>query len=128
LTDQSRIRQAIVVRDYAAQYADPIVVARGAPVLVERDDPEFPGWWWCCAPDGRAGWVPVEFLDGPVSPGTRSRMLADYAARELTVSKGALLHVLEIRSSWVRARTIDGLIGWLPAAHVQLVERATNDT
>lgn len=28
-----------MVRDYAAQYADPIVAPRDAEVLVERDDP-----------------------------------------------------------------------------------------
>lgn len=125
MTDLSRIRQAVVIRDYASQYPDPIVVARGARVLVERDDPEFPGWWWCCAVDGRAGWVPVDVLDGQVAPGMRSTLLADYDARELTVSAGAVLHVLEARSGWVHARTVDGVVGWLPAAHVQLIEPAS---
>jgi len=119
------IGPAVVVRDYAAQYADPIVVACGASVVVERDDPEFPGWWWCRAGDGRAGWVPQEFLDAPVAPGVPSRLRVDYAATEITVSAGTMLDVLEERSHWVRARTLDGRVGWLPLAHVRSVAQAT---
>jgi hypothetical protein len=117
--------RAVVVRDYEAQYADPIAVPRDAEVLVERDDPEFPGWWWCSAPDGRAGWVPVELLAAPCVPGVPARLLADYSACELTVCAGTVLDVLEERSRWTRARTAEGLVGWLPTSHVRLVAPAT---
>ena len=114
-----------MVRDYAAQYADPIVVPRDAEVLVERDDAEFPDWWWCSAPDGRAGWVPAELLRAPFSAGTQTRLLSDYSAREVTVRAGDLLDVLEQRSQWTRARTVDGLVGWLPNSHLRLIAPPT---
>src|SRR5215207_6877662 len=52
-----------VVREYIAQYPDPISVQAGARVVVGADDPEFPGWRWCTGPDGRSGWVPEQLLD-----------------------------------------------------------------
>src|SRR5213079_326642 len=110
--------QVVVVRDYVAQYPDAIAVARGAEVLVDREDREFPGWWWCRAADGRGGWVPAELLDSPPAPGARAQVVADYTARELTVQAGMHLEVLEERAQWIFARTTTDALGWLPASHV----------
>ena len=118
-------RQVVVVRDYVAQYPDPIVVGRGAEVLVEREDPEFPGWWWCRAADGRAGWVPVDLLASPPAPGTSVRVVADYSARELTVHAGMSLELLEERAQWILTRAPNGAIGWLPASHIRVASQAT---
>jgi SH3-like domain-containing protein len=117
-------RLVLVVRDYVAQYPDPIAVARGAEVLVERDDREFPGWWWCRAADGRAGWVPAELLSSPPAPGTSAQVVADYSARELTVRAGMYLEVLDERAQWIFARTPGAATGWLPASHVDFAAEA----
>jgi len=125
ISPHSSSRRAVVVRDYAAQYADPIVVPRDAEVLVERDDAEFPGWWWCSARGGRAGWVPAELLRAPFAAGTHTRLLSDYTAREITVRVGDALDVLEERSQWTRVRTVDGHVGWLPTSHLRLIAPPT---
>src|SRR5258705_3769522 len=61
------------------------------------------------------------------APGAPSRLRVDYAATEISVSAGTRLEVLEERSQWVRARTRDGRVGWLPAAHVRSISRAPDE-
>jgi hypothetical protein len=100
-----------VVRDYVAQYPDPITVRAGDRVLVGVDDPEFPGWRWCTGPDRRAGWVPEPFFE---AHGREAVMLRDYTARELTVSAGAEVSVGEAIHGWVWATDADGHTGWVP--------------
>jgi hypothetical protein len=100
-----------VVREYMAQYPDPITVREGDRVQVGTDDPEYPGWWWCTGPDGRAGWVPEQLLR---REGQEGFMLRDYTARELSVRRGAEVTVGEAMSGWVWAATADGLAGWIP--------------
>jgi hypothetical protein len=118
-------RRAVVVHDYVAQYPHPIVASRGTAVLIERDDAEFPGWWWCRAPDGQAGWVPTELLDAPVAPGGYSTLLDDYSAHELTVAAETLIDVMEERAGWVRACADSETVGWLPLSHVRFIAPAT---
>lgn len=100
-----------VVRDYTAQYPDPITVRAGDRVLVGAGDPEFPGWWWCTGPDRRAGWVPEEFLR---REGEAAVMLRDYTARELGVRAGAEVRVGEAISGWMWVTAADGRAGWIP--------------
>ena len=54
---------ARAARDYVAQYPNPIEVSAGAIVRVDREDADSPGWWWCVAADGRAGWAPGHLLE-----------------------------------------------------------------
>jgi hypothetical protein len=100
-----------VVREYTAQYPDPITVREGDRVHVGADDPEYPGWWWCTGPDGRAGWVPEQLLR---REGREGFMLRDYTAKELSVRPGAEVTVGEAMSGWVWAITADGRAGWIP--------------
>lgn len=118
MNEPNHPHDAIVCRDYVAQYPDPIVVCANAIVRVEREDPEFRDWWWCVAEDGRAGWVHAELLIPPPTPDATVRVRTDYSARELTVERGTPLVILDERSDWVLARTLDGTTGWLPASHV----------
>lgn len=51
----------------------------------------IPGWWWCTAPDGRSGWVPVDLLR---RHGAEGEVLEDYDATELTVRLGEEVRVI----------------------------------
>lgn len=100
-----------VVRAYVAQYADPITVRAGDQVVIGRDDPEFPGWWWCTGPDGRAGWVPEELLQ---QTGAEAVMRQDYTARELSVQSGAEIVVHHAVHGWAWVSDAEGRAGWVP--------------
>jgi SH3-like domain-containing protein len=98
----------LIIREYAAQYPDPITVRAGDRVAVGTDDPEFPGWRWCTGPDGRTGWVPEQLL------GSDGLMLEDYTAKELSVSAGTEVDVRRIVAGWAWVATHDGRWGWIP--------------
>ena len=100
-----------VVREYAAQYPDPITVQAGDRVLVGADDPEFPGWRWSRGPDGRAGWVPEPLLQ---QEGSEAIMLQDYTARELSVQAGTEVVLQHAISGWAWVTASDGRAGWIP--------------
>src|SRR4030095_9981634 len=116
---RKKLRQATVVRDYVAQYSDPIAMLTGDEVILGERDTENVDWIWCTHPDGRSGWVHESFLsiDGGVG-----RALRDYSARELTVVMGEVIELGEEHSGWVRATNSLRESGWLPADHLK-VER-----
>jgi Variant SH3 domain len=103
--------RAEVVRGYTAQYPDPITVRAGDRVLVGKDDPAFPGWRWCTAPDGRGGWVPEEFFQ---REGPEAIMRRDYTARELSIEAGANVLIGESIGGWVWVTATNGSGGWIP--------------
>ena len=100
-----------VLRDYVAQYPDPITVRAGETVAVGKDDPEFPGWRWCTAADQRGGWVPEQFLD---RIGSEAVMRRNYTARELTVAAGTDVVAGERVCGWVWVTDAGGNAGWIP--------------
>jgi variant SH3 domain-containing protein len=100
-----------VVRDYTAQYPDPITVRAGDRVLIGVADPEFPGWRWCTGADRRAGWVPEQWLR---IEGQEAVMLRDYTARELSVRAGAEVFLGEAISGWAWITDSAGCAGWIP--------------
>jgi len=110
---------ASAARDYTAQYPDPIDVPAGASVRVERPDEENPLWWWCVADDGRAGWVPKTILDPAPTPGATVHLRQSYSARELSVTQGEPLIVLQEFAGWLLVRNTAGARGWVPASHIE---------
>jgi uncharacterized protein YgiM (DUF1202 family) len=105
-----------VVREYVAQYPDPITVRAGDHVIVGADDPEFPGWWWCTGSDGRAGWVPEQLLQ---RTGTDVVMRQDYTARELSVQAGVEVVLHHAVNGWAWVSSSDGRAGWIPESCIR---------
>jgi hypothetical protein len=112
-------RSASAIQDYRAQYPDPIDVPINTVVRVDREDSDEPGWWWCIAPDARAGWVPAVLLDPAPSPRTLARVRSSYSARELSITRGEPLAVEHEYCGWLFVRNGAGVPGWVPATHVQ---------
>jgi hypothetical protein len=106
-----------VLRDYAAQYSDPLAVNQGDAVTVGRRDDEYPGWIWCKAASGKSGWVPESWME--INEGT-GKMLRDYSARELTVCEGNNLTMIMTESGWYYCESDSGARGWIPAANAEV--------
>ena len=103
-----------VVTAYRSTCREPILLRRGERVHMGREyreDPEWQGWVWCRAQNGRSGWVPQIVLTGN---GAWGRVLEDYNAYELSVPPGEGLWVLRILNGWARARRDSGETGWVP--------------
>jgi hypothetical protein len=56
---------------------------------------------------GLGGWLPEALI-------TEGRATDDFDTRELTVSVGATVNVLESRAGWSLCVDADGAVGWLP--------------
>lgn len=108
-------RKVRIKLEYRAQYPNPIQVTAGEKVNVGREDDEYPGWKWCQAANGRAGWIPVELLS---HDGAETTVRQDYSARELSVHPGEEVEVEDARHDWVLVRNAEGECGWIPASHL----------
>lgn len=105
-----------IIRGYDSAYAQPLVAAAGEVLTLEDREREWPGWVWGVHPGGRAGWVPEPYL---LRSGNRGILQQDYDATELTVAVGQELTVLAEHGCWLRCRTDDGALGWVPAENVE---------
>jgi SH3-like domain-containing protein len=83
-------------------------------VQVEREDTDFPGWFWCRNIRGREGWVHRSVL---ASTEERTTSVRSYNALELTVTEGESGVLLERLDGWLRLRLDDGREGWMPESH-----------
>ena len=97
---------------YSAQYRDPVRGDVGQFLTIVQRDDEYPDWVWCIGPDGREGWVPLQFLR---IDGNRAALLRGYDARELSVNAGDEVAVLEEIGGWARVTATDGRTGWVRA-------------
>jgi len=100
-----------VVLTYVALYPDPIRIRGGEQVELQRQDDEYPGWWWCQSAEGRQGWVPESILE---INGAKARILVDYDARELSVKTGDVVETLQYLGGWVWVTNTEGQSGWIP--------------
>lgn len=119
-TGQSRMCH--VIKDYQAQYLDPISVQGGETLIVSEKvdywngNPEWV-WVWCTDQRGKSGWVPRGAIDFDAN-GTSGTARYDYTARELTVAVGDELVVGREESGWVWCTDQQEKSGWVPADHV----------
>lgn len=105
-----------VIKDYTRQHNDPIRFERGESIIVERSDPEYPGWFWCTDKRGKSGWVHESYFE---QEDYRHIAIEDYNALELTVKAGDELIGEDERGGWLLAVTRGGQRGWVPLSHVE---------
>jgi SH3-like domain-containing protein len=105
--------QCRVLADHVPAYPDPIAMCTGDVVALGRRDPEFPGWVWCTAADGRCGWVADAYLEVVGGEGIARR---EYSAAELAVRAGETVELVEEESGWAWVTAAGGRAGWVPRA------------
>ena len=117
--------QAIALRDYRTQYANPIQFASGDVVSLGERDTEWPAFAWTTTADGNAGWAPAAWLQ-PRDDGY-AIALHDYSARELDVQAGDMVSLLHELGEWWWCQHADGHSGWLPARDLQPINETTSE-
>jgi Variant SH3 domain len=112
---------AIVTKDYAAQYSDPITLAQGeAAALDGRAEPweENPDWIWVWGENarGKSGWIPRPLLR---VDGSRGVALEDYDAHELSVAAGERVSAWREACGWAWCVADANRSGWVPLSHLR---------
>ena len=99
--------------DYEVIDRNPLSLVQGQVVRIGPPDPQWSGWVWVTADDGRGSHVPEDICQ-PGGEGV-AVILRDFQARDLSVSNGDELVSLDEINGWHWCRRQDGTEGWLPA-------------
>jgi hypothetical protein len=103
-----------VIKEYKTSHPDSILFEKGETVTVHKeftDDPDWRNWLWCEGQCQNRAWVPEQYLSRTSGKAT---LLRDYDAKELSVSPGEILVVMEILNGFGLSRKSDGSRGWVP--------------
>jgi len=115
-------RKCLVAKDYQAEYPDPIAVEAGETFVVSdrtsdwENNPEWI-WVWCTDLREKSGWVPKNLIQMDADGQTGSTHAA-YSAKELTVTAGQELTIVQKESGWFWCYDQQGKHGWVPVNHV----------
>jgi len=109
--------QALVIRNYRAQYPDPLVLAKGDKIVLGERDSEYPAFIWATNRQGKSGWVPVNVLDRSID---EAYALQAYSACELDADLGEVVDLVYETGGWWWAQNKLGKCGWLPASALEI--------
>jgi uncharacterized protein YgiM (DUF1202 family) len=117
-------RKCRVIKDYQAEFPDPIAVGAGEVFAVSERVSTWeqnPAWiWlWCTNQQGKSGWVPKTIIQMNADGQTGSTLTA-YNAIELTVTAGQELIIEHKESGWFWCRDQQEKRGWVPLSHVRV--------
>ena len=116
------MRKVVAVEDYDAVYPVALCLTAGEHVHTIRWDSEWPGWIWCEAEDGRAGWVPERILERDRSGG--ASLTENFDGTEISICLGEHLVVEREESGWLWCRGSEGKVGWVPGNRVRALPPA----
>jgi hypothetical protein len=109
-----------VVSSYVSAGRPPVHISQGDVVTVGLHDQQWTSYVWGADQHGHGGWIPEEYLrmTGP----REAVALRDYDASELTAARDERLEVLDEAGGWLRCRSAAGVVGWVPADHVETLD------
>lgn len=107
-------RSATLIESYQTVYPNPIKLKTGESVTIEKREtnPEWQGWVFCVDTRGIKGWVSEKYLNESES---KTVVVKDYDATELTASFGEELKVYYEEFGWRWCKNKNGIKGWVPA-------------
>jgi hypothetical protein len=112
---------AVVTKDYSAQYTDPITLAKDEAAMLDgRAEPweDHADWIWVWGENaaGKSGWMPRPLLR---IEGSQGVALEDYDAHELTVAAGERVNAQREACGWAWCVADGGRSGWVPLSHLR---------
>jgi hypothetical protein len=119
-------RRGHVIRDYTAEFPDPITFQAGEAITLSDNvslwdnNPDW-RWLWCTDPRGKSGWTPATFFEAS-GRGQTAIARRDYAATELTATVGETLSITDTYGGWFWCANQRGQHGWIPQDHVSLTQ------
>lgn len=104
-----------ILKDYKAQYENPIVLDLGEKVHLGEEEKEkkWKGWIWA-ATNANKGWIPIQILE--ISDDRKTGVVLEpYTAKELTVKEGDIIEKIKSLNGWTWSRNINtNYEGWIP--------------
>jgi hypothetical protein len=115
--------EAIVTKDYSAEYPDPITLAEGEAATLDGREEAWegnPDWLWVWGENaaGKDGWIPPAWLR---IEGARGVALEDYDAHELSATADERVAVSREACGWAWCVADGGRSGWVPLSHLRRV-------
>ena len=104
-----------VIKEYKAQYTDPIILNPGDIVTPGREEEteKWKGWIWAETKTHK-GWIPKQILK-LAQAGGAAEVTEYYSAKELNAAQGDLIEKLRSLNGWTWCRNItSGEEGWIP--------------
>jgi hypothetical protein len=123
-TPSAAERRCQVIRDYTAEFPDPITFQAGEEITLSEqvslwdNNPDW-RWLWCTDARGKSGWTPAAFFE---ARGQTAIARRDYAATELTATVGETLIIIDAYGGWFWCANQRGHLGWIPQDHVSLTQ------
>src|SRR5579863_9869553 len=115
-------RKCIMVKDYNAQFPDPISVNAGEVFHVSdkvepwNNNPDWL-WVWCTNQRGKSGWVPKDIIVFNAD-GVSGTVRDPYDATELSVAIGEELVAHQEAAGWFWCTNRAGKSGWVPLDNI----------
>ena len=109
----------IVTKDQKPSFNFNVVFKKGETVIVEKEDSEMPGWYWCKNERGVSAWVPSEYLK---LNGVNATLTTFYDSLELEVSAGTVLDYVTEVKYWTLCRKADGNEGWVRNENLRRIQ------
>lgn len=112
-----------VIKDYKAQYLDPIELNVGDRVILgeEEKDDKWIGWIWAESVNNKkSGWIPMQIIDFS-SDRKSGTILQYYTAKELTVNYNDEVELIQGLNGWYWVKNCKtDEEGWIPSEVISL--------
>jgi hypothetical protein len=104
-----------ILKEYKAQYENPIVLNVGEKVNLGEEEKEekWKGWIWAESNTNK-GWIPIQILE--MSNDRKTGIILEfYSAKELTVKEGDIIEKIKSLNGWTWSKNIKTENeGWIP--------------
>ena len=108
-----------VIKNYQSPYPDDVFFNKDEIVRITEKESEWSGWIWCIKKDGKARWVPKDYIE---IQDDDAKFIQDYNSKELNVFKGQFLTIAKGSHEWIWVIDENKNDGWIPLKNVRIIK------